>query len=256
MHDSTGEHDQPLRGGCILVTGADVGIGQAVAAAAAAAGADVAVHHPPSGPGPAETIALVERAGQTAVPIEGDLGDPATCRAVVDQAVDRLGRLDGLVNNAGITRTVPFTEVDPELFSTLLSINFGGQFFCAQRAATHLADRGGSIVNISSIHASRGYQHSTVYAGAKGAIEAWTRTAAIELGPAIRVNAVAPGLIETPRIIQETTDEARQRFGARSPVGRIGLPADVADVVIFLLSNASRYMTGQIVHVDGGATAH
>jgi 3-oxoacyl-[acyl-carrier protein] reductase len=238
------------------VTGADVGIGQGIALAVAGAGADVAVHYPPGGPGADETMALLEHAGHTAVPIDGDLADPATCQAVVDEAAERLGGLDALVNNAGVTRTAPFADVDVEFLSALLAINFGGQFFCAQRAATYFADGGGgSIVNLSSIHASRGYPGSTVYAAAKGAVEAWTRSVAMELAPSIRVNAVAPGLVETPRVLGGS-NYSRERVAARNPMGRVGFPADVADVVIFLLSDTSRYMTGQVLHVDGGSTAH
>lgn len=238
------------------MTGADLGIGQAIALAVAAAGADVGVHYPPVGPGADETVAMIEQAGHTAVPVEGDLADPARCHVVVDEAADRLGGLDALVNNAGVTRTAPFADVDVEFFSTLLAINFGGQFFCAQRAATYFAGGGGgSIVNLSSWHATHGYKGSTVYAAAKGAIEAWTRTLAIELAPSIRVNAVAPGMVETARVVREFPKYSRERMGARNPMGRVGFPADVADVVIFLLSDASRYMTGEVLHVDGGSSA-
>jgi 3-oxoacyl-[acyl-carrier protein] reductase len=238
------------------VTGADVGIGQGIALAVAAAGADVAVHYPPVGPGPDETVAMLEQAGHAALPVEGDLGDPATCHAVVDKAAEKLGGFDALVNNAGVTRTAPFVDVDAEFFSTLLAVNFGGQFFCAQRAAKYFAEgSGGSIVNLSSVHASHGFPGFTVYAAAKGAIEAWTRTLAMELAPSIRVNAVAPGLVETPRVVRELANYSRERFGARNPMGRVGVPADIADVVIFLLSDTSRYMTGQVLHVDGGSTA-
>lgn len=241
----------------MLVTGADVGIGQGIALAVAAAGAEVAIHYPPVGPGPEETIAILENAGYTAVPVEGDLVDPATCYAVVDEAAARLGGLDALVNNAGVTRTAPFADVDAEFFSTLLSINFGGQFFCAQRAARYFAERGGgSIVNLSSVHASRGFPGYPVYAAAKGAVESWTRSVAMELAPSIRVNAIAPGLVETPRVVADSQNYSRERIGAHNPMGRVGFPADIAEVVIFLLSDASRYMTGQILHVDGGSTAH
>jgi len=239
------------------VTGADRGIGQAIAVAAAAAGADVAVHYPPVGPGADETVAMLEHAGQKAVAVEGDLADPGTCHSMVDEAADRLNGLDALVNNAGVTRTAAFADVDAEFFSTLLAINFGGQFFCAQRAATYFAEGGGgSIVNLSSVHATRGFTGSTVYAAAKGAIESWTRTLAMELAPSIRVNAVAPGLVETPRVVHDMPNYSRERAGSHSPMGRVALPADIADVVIFLLSDSSRYMTGQVLHVDGGFTAH
>lgn len=254
--DSTSERERSLSGRSVLVTGADVGIGQGIALAVAAAGAHVAVHYPPAGPGPDETMTMLEHAGHTAVPVEGDLGDPATCHAVVDEAAERLGGLDALVNNAGVTRTGRFAEVDAEFFSTLLAVNLGGQFFCAQRAARYFAEGGGSIVNLSSVHASRGHPGYAVYAAAKGAVEAWTRSVAMELAPSIRVNAVAPGLVETPRVMGEIANYSRKRVGAHNPMGRVGFPADVADVVIFLLSDASRYMTGQILHVDGGSTAH
>jgi len=240
----------------ILVTGADVEIGQGIALALAAAGAEVAIHHPPLGPGPDETLAMLKDAGHSAVAIEGDLADPATCHAVVDQAAEQLGGLDGLVNNAGVTRTTAFAAVDPGFFSSLLAINFGGQFFCAQQAVAHFGDDGGSIVNLSSIHGSHGFPTYSVYAAAKGAVEAWTRSIAMELAPSIRVNAIAPGMVETPRVIAQTPNYSRERAGAHNPMRRVGFPADIAAVVIFLLSDASRYMTGQILHVDGGSTAH
>lgn len=199
---------------------------------------------------------MLEQSGLSAVPIQGDLAHPATCHAVVDEAAERLGGLDGLVNNAGVTRTSPFADVDPELFSTLLGINFGGQFFCAQRAARYFAEGGGgSIVNLSSVHATHGFGGFSVYAAAKGAVESWTRTLAMELAPAIRVNAVAPGLVETPRVVRDLPNYSRERVAAHNPMGRVGFPADIADVVIFLLSDTSRYMTGQVLHVDGGSTA-
>lgn len=222
----------------------------------AEAGARVAIHYPPTGPGAYETLAILKQAGHTAITVEGDLADPATCHRVVDRAAEALGGLDGLVNNAGVTRTGPFADVDPEFFSSLLAINFGGQFFCAQRAATHFAAAGaGSIVNLSSVHASHGFPTYAVYAAAKGAVEAWTRSVAMELAPTVRVNAVAPGLVETPRVIAQSHNYSRERIGAHNPMGRVGFPADIAAVVIFLLSDASRYMTGQILHVDGGSTA-
>lgn len=245
-----------LAGRRVLVTGADRGIGQGIAVAMAAAGAAVAVHHPPTGPGPDETASMITDAGSRPVLVAGDLAEPSVCRAVVDEAVRLLGGLDVLVNNAGVTASVPFTEVPDALFAELVAINLGGQFFCAQRAVSYLREgTEPSIVNVGSIHGSRGYRHSTLYAATKGAIESWTRALAIELGPVIRVNVIAPGLVETPRI-REAPDYAPERVAAHNPLHRVALPDDIADVAVFLASNASRYITGQVVHVDGGATAH
>lgn len=256
MSGSTSARGGSLKGHRVLVTGADVGIGQGIAVAVASAGADVAVHYPPVGPGADETVTMIEHGGHTAVTVMGDLADPTTCHAVVDEAAERLGGLDALVNNAGVTRTAPFADVDAEFFSTLLAINFGGQFFCAQKAAAYFAEGGGgSIVNLSSVHATHGHRGSTVYAAAKGAVEAWTRTLAMELAPSIRVNAIAPGLVETPRVVRDLPDDTLARVGVHNPMGRVGLPADIADVAVFLLSDSSRYMTGQVLHVDGGSTA-
>lgn len=245
-----------LSGRRVLVTGADLGIGQGIAVAMAAAGADVAIHYPPEGPGPDETVAMVERSGRQAAAVKGDLAEAAACHAVVDEAVDRLGGLDVLVNNAGITRTADFTEIDEQFFATVMGINFGGQFFCAQRAVPAIREAGGgSIVNLSSVQGTRGYPGSSVYAASKGAIEGWTRALAMELAPSIRVNAIAPGSIETPRF-REIPNYSREKAGSHNPLGRIGLPDDIADVAVFLVSDASRYVTGQVLHVDGGATAH
>ena len=239
------------------MTGADVGIGQGIALAVAGAGADVAVHYPPVGPGADETMALLEHAGHTAVPIDGDLADPATCRAVVDEAAERLGGLDALVNNAGVTRTAPFADVDVEFFSTLLAINFGGQFFCAQRAATYFAEGGGgSIVNLSSMHASRGLP------GLDRLRSRQRRSRGLDTERGDGTGTLDPGERRCSGPGGDATgagrfpNYSRERVAARNPMGRVGFPADVADVVIFLLSDTSRYMTGQVLHVDGGSTAH
>ena len=202
-----------LGGKLVLVTGAGTGIGQGIAMALAELGADVALHYSRSAEGARAAVAHIEALGRRAIAIQGDLGVVADCRRVVDEAAAFLGGLDGLVNNAGITTTIDFLDVTEEQFDRSYDLNIRGQFFCSQQAVRHMIERGrelqrrdpeaywagGSIVNISSVHATLGCPGHSVYAGTKGAINAFTRELAVELLPAhIRANVLAPGTIEVP----------------------------------------------------------
>lgn len=272
MQSDTGGAADPrsLMGKLVLVTGGGTGIGQGIAIELARQGADVAVHYTGAVEGADETIAQITAVGRRAIAIPGDLGVVAECRRVVDQAAAFLGGLDGLVNNAGVTHTAAFEDVDEELFDSLYQINIRGQFFCAQQALPYLLERGstrqagaprshwagGSIVNISSVYSIAGLPDHSVYAGTKGAINAFIRELAIELCPAhVRVNAIAPGSIEVQSTWVRSPGYTREQGNAVVPWGRIGLPVDIAHSAAFLISDASEMITGHVMYVDGGLTA-
>jgi NAD(P)-dependent dehydrogenase (short-subunit alcohol dehydrogenase family) len=193
----------------------------------------------------------------------------ADCYRVVDEAAAFLGGLDGLFNNAGVTLTLGVQEVSEDLFDKLYRVNVRGQYFCCQRAIGHILERGevlrrsrqtpwagGSLVNMSSAQGAVGFSGHSVYAGTKGAINAFSRELAVELSPLhIRVNVVAPGSIEVPSYFKTDPTYRREVGDSMVPWGRVGLPEDVGYLAAYLMSDASEFMTGHIVVLDGGLTA-
>ncbi|WP_407910501.1 pteridine reductase [Lysobacter claricitrinus] len=236
----------------VLVTGAARRIGAAIARGLHAAGCDIALHYRASA---GEALALrdeLERArpGST-LPLQADLGEFDRLPELIAHTVGRFGRLDGLVNNASTFRQTPLGDVTPAQWDELFASNARAPFFLAQAAAPHLSATRGAIVNIVDIYADRPLPRHAVYCMAKAALVMATKSLALELGPDVRVNAVAPGAILWPENDGDTA--ARDAMLARTPLARTGTPEDIADAVRWLLFDA-RYCTGQVVAVDGGRT--
>ncbi len=241
-----------LDGRVALVTGAARGIGQAIAARLAAAGADVAVCDLEAG-WLEETAGRIRQTGRRAEVFACDVSRADQVQAGVDRVVEALGRLDVLVNNAGITRDTFLVRMSETDWDAVLNINLKGVFlFTKAVARTMIRQRSGSIVNIASVIGLMGNAGQANYAASKGGVIALTKTAARELASRnVRVNAVAPGFIRTA-MTDKLPEEARQRMLGAIPLGRFGEPDDVARTVLFLAGDESAYITGQVISVCGG----
>jgi NAD(P)-dependent dehydrogenase (short-subunit alcohol dehydrogenase family) len=242
-----------LQGKVALVSGGDSGIGRAVAIAYAKEGADIAVLYLDEHQDAEETRRLVEEKGRRCLTIAGDVGDEGFCREAVERTVRELGRLDVLVNNAAEQHEQKGLEdISAEQLERTFRTNIFAYFFLAKAALPHLGE-GGTIINTTSVTAYRGSGHLIDYASPKGAIVAFTRSLAQNLAERkIRVNGVAPGPIWTPLIPASFDEEKVQSFGQDVPLGRPGQPEEVAPSYVFLASDDASYMTGQVLHPNGG----
>lgn len=240
----------------VLVTGAARRVGAEIARSLHAAGANLALHCRRSRT-EADALAAamnVQRPDSAAV-FAADLLDVALLPALVDAVLARFGRLDALVNNASSFFATKVGAVDTASWDDLMGSNLRAPFFLAQAAAPHLDASGGCIVNITDIHAERPLKGYAVYCAAKAGLLGLTRALAQELGPRVRVNAVAPGAIEWPQGTDDFPPAARRAIVEHSLLKRVGAPADIARTVKFLIFDAP-YVTGQVINVDGGRTAH
>ena len=238
-----------------IVTGASTGIGRAIAIALARAGADVAIHYGSSRKEAEETARAVESHGRRAVLVQADFRDPTAAGKAVEAAVHALGApIDILVNNAGsLVGRSAVEEMDAELWQEVIALNLSSVFFATKAALPYLGD-GARIVNVSSVAARHGGGPGAfAYAAAKGGVMTLTRGLAKELASRnIRVNAIAPGVIETPFHDKFSTPEQLETFRKGIPLGRLGTSEECAGAVLYLVSPLASYVTGQSIDINGG----
>lgn len=243
-----------LDGQAALVTGASAGLGAAMAIALAEAGADVAAHG--NSRSPADTCRQIESRGRRAIALSGDLADREVSARLVDETVAALGRIDILINNAGIIRRAPAVDYSDDDWDRVLEVDLTSAFRLARTAGRHMiaAGRGGRIINITSLLAFQGGILVPAYAAAKGGLAQLTKGLANEwAGKGINVNAIAPGYMDTDNTEALRNDPVRSRkILDRIPAGRWGDAADLAGAVVFLASPAARYVHGHVLAVDGG----
>ena len=242
-----------LTGKVALVTGASRGIGQAVAVELAKAGADVIVNYIGNEAVAQETVEKVEALGRKALKIKADVGNADEVQAMVDEAHAAFGHIDVLVNNAGITRDGLLIRMKDSDWDDVLNINLKGVYLVSKAVAKLMVkQRSGRIINMTSVSGVIGNVGQANYAAAKAGVIGFTKTCAKELAArGITVNAVAPGFIETA-MTDVLPEKIKEGIAATVPLGRMGQPEEIAGVVTFLASDFARYITGQVLNVDGG----
>ncbi len=250
-------HTRRMEGKRVLVSGSGTGIGRGVALEFAREGAAVVLHYAHSEAGAASAVEEIRSAGGKAEVFQADLADIEQVKELASQAIEFLGGLDVLVNNAGITMNKPFLEVTPEQFDTLYNVNIRGMYFLTQAAVPTMIEQGsGAVINLTSVHAFAGMTEHTIYAGTKAAIVGFTRVLALELATnGVRVNAIAPGWILVENHLKVLGEFDQESAGNTIPAGVIGAPHDIGRLALFLASKESRYIVGQTLVIDGGMLA-
>jgi L-rhamnose 1-dehydrogenase len=246
-----------LKDKVLLITGASAGIGRAVAIGAARQGADVAINYFDATDAAAnDTVAAIEAAGRRGIAVKGDVARAESAPAFIEAAVKAFGKVDVFVSNAGICPFHAFLDMPREIFERTMSVNLHGAYFMIQAAANQMIKQGtgGSIIGVSSISAYVGGEYQTHYTPTKAGVLSMMNSVAIALGKhGIRCNAVLPGTIQTDINKEDLSDPKKRAYmEGRVPLGRLGVPEDLAGPVIFLASDMARYVNGAALLVDGG----
>ncbi len=245
-----------LLGRKVLVTGSSKGIGRGIAIRLAQEGADVVINYNSDPRGAEEALAEVQALGRRGAIIRANLGSVDDVQKLVAQSTEALGGLDVLVNNAGIEKHAPFWEVTEKDFDAVLDVNLKGVFFATQAFVQQCiaGRRPGKVINISSVHEEIAFPNFAAYCASKGGVRMLTRTLAVELGPlGLTINSIAPGAIETPINAKLLNDPVKLKsLVGQIPLSRLGTPADVAGLSVFLASADSDYVTGTTYLIDGG----
>lgn len=236
-----------------VVTGASRGIGAIIARHFGAQGFAVLVNYKTRKDEAGAVVAEIVRAGGNAAFFEADVSSDSEAKKLIDFAISEFGRIDVLVNNAGLAVGRPLIEIEADHVNAQTALNIAGVLFTSKHATLAFGDVGGSIINISSIQGVSPIPGGVVYCATKAAVNAITVSLAAELGPRkIRVNAVAPGLIMTEKMTARVPEEAKREIMKDTPLGRLGTPEEIAEVVGFLASEAARWITGQVITASGG----
>ncbi|WP_242148812.1 SDR family NAD(P)-dependent oxidoreductase [Sphingomonas sp. BAUL-RG-20F-R05-02] len=245
-----------LEGKTVLVTGASTGIGRAAAIGAAQHGADVVINYHSRDDDAEACVAAIEATGQRGLAVKGDVAEPETAKEFVAKAVERFGKVDVMVNNAGICPFHAFLDMPVETFERTMRVNMHGAYFMVQAAANQMVAQGngGSIVAVSSISALVGGEYQTHYTPTKAGVHSLMQSTAIALGKhKIRCNSLLPGTILTEINKEDLADtKKREAMEGRVPLGRLGQPEDMVGPIVFLASDMAAYVTGAALLVDGG----
>ncbi|GAA5266041.1 3-oxoacyl-[acyl-carrier protein] reductase [Acidiphilium sp. MT5] len=236
-----------------VVTGASRGIGAAIARHFGTLGFAVIVSYKSKKDEADAVVAQIIRAGGNAASFEADVSSESRAKELIEFAIGAFGQVDVLVNNAGLAVGCSLIEIDADHINPQTALNIAGVLFASKHATLAFGDAGGAIINISSIQGVSPIPGGAVYCATKAAVNAITVSLAAELGPRkIRVNAVAPGLIMTEKMKANVPDEAKQEIMKDTPLGRLGTPEEIAEIVGFLASDAARWITGQVITASGG----
>jgi 3-oxoacyl-[acyl-carrier protein] reductase len=236
-----------------IVTGASKGIGAGIAKALAAEGASVVVNYASSRAGADKVVAEIKNAGGKAVAVQGDVSKKEDVKKLFAETKAAFGKLDVLVNNAGVYEFASLAEVTLESYNRHYNINVLGPILATQEALKYFPDSGGSVINISSVVGTRPFAGATIYSSTKGALDNLSRGLALELAPKkIRVNVVSPGYTLTEGVDGIFDEAALKKISAETPLGRPGKPEDIAPTVVFLASDESAWLTGEVINASGG----